>query len=158
MLISNVAILFIILFLLLSFSCQKKTCFEALSCAFSLPFIETYLLKYSINCIVTHLLYICVDMLRLKQNVKTRKLDGFSLEICEVAPPRSVVVSSDSPIRNIEIVKQYFERDTNGGRLKKKGVDETEDGCCLLEFEDYRGIKYRCRFYSLMLILHVCFL
>lgn len=78
-------------------------------------------------------------MVRLKQNVKTRKLDGFNLEICEVPPPRSVVVSSDSPIRNMDVVKQYFERDTIGGRLKKNGIDETEDGCCLLEFEDPRG-------------------
>lgn len=80
-----------------------------------------------------------VDMIRLKQNVKARKLDGFVLEICEVPPPKSVVITSDIPIKNMDAVKQYFERDSVGGKVKKDGIDETEDGCCLLEFEDHRG-------------------
>ena len=82
-------------------------------------------------------------MMKLKQNIKTRKLDGFNLEICEASAPRCIVVSSDAPIRSIEAVTLYFEREQiGGGPLKRGKMDETEDGCLLLEFEDPRGTGY----------------
>ncbi|WAQ95722.1 PAR14-like protein [Mya arenaria] len=85
------------------------------------------------------------DMMKLKQNVKTRKLDGFNLEICDVPPPRCIVVSSESPIRSTEAVMLYFEREQiGGGPLKKGKMDETEDGCLLLEFEDPRVVQRLC--------------
>lgn len=81
-----------------------------------------------------------LDMIKLRQSVKARKLDGFSLEICEVPPARGIVVSSDGHIRSREALVYYFERESiGGGPLKKNGDVETEDGCCLLEFEDFRG-------------------
>lgn len=82
------------------------------------------------------------DMNKLKKNVKERKLDGFSLEICEVPPPRSIVVSSDVHIHSREALISYFGRE--GGRLKKNAVDETEDGCCILEFEDPKVVRKLC--------------
>jgi len=79
-------------------------------------------------------------MFRLKQTVKMRKLDGFSLELCEVPPPSAIVVSSDTLIRSLEAVMAHFQKEANGGgRLKRGRADETEDGCLLLEFEDPKG-------------------
>lgn len=79
-------------------------------------------------------------MVKLKQTVKNRKLDGFNLEICEIPLPRAIVVSSEGHIRSRETLVYYFERESiGGGPLKKNGDVETEDGCCLLEFEDHRG-------------------
>lgn len=85
------------------------------------------------------------DMMRLKQAVKTRKLDGFNLEICEVPPPKALVVSTEGNIRSREALVYYFERESiGGGPLKKNGDVETEDGCCLLEFEDHKVVQRLC--------------
>lgn len=90
------------------------------------------------------------DMVKLKQNVKARKLDGFSLEICEMPPARGIVVTSDNHIRSREALVFYFERESiGGGPLRKNGEAETEDGCCLLEFEDHKGMLFclsKCHF------------
>ncbi|KAL4240940.1 Poly (ADP-ribose) polymerase [Mactra antiquata] len=85
------------------------------------------------------------DMVKLRQNVKARKLDGFSLEICEMPPARGIVVTSETPIRSREALIYYFERDSvGGGALRKNGEKETEDGCCLLEFEDFKVVQRIC--------------
>ncbi|XP_052266746.1 protein mono-ADP-ribosyltransferase PARP14-like isoform X2 [Dreissena polymorpha] len=84
------------------------------------------------------------EMGRLKQNVRNRKLDGKTLEVCEMPAPTAIVVSSDHQIRSTETLKHYFERDVVGGPLKKNRVEETEDGCLLLEFQSEKSVQHIC--------------
>ena len=80
------------------------------------------------------------DLYKLKQTVKNRKLDSYSPEVYEVPAPSAIVVTSDVPLHHPDQMILYFERDSiGGGPVKKDKLDETEDGCTVIEFGDPKG-------------------
>ena len=78
-------------------------------------------------------------MLALGKVIKDRKLEDRTLEIREIPPIKSLVVSCEKELDKTDAIMFYFEKSSVGGPLESDIVKRTDEGFLILDFKDEKS-------------------
>ncbi|KAK3597792.1 hypothetical protein CHS0354_006160 [Potamilus streckersoni] len=86
------------------------------------------------------------DCVHFQEKVSKKKLDGRVLEVFDMPPPTSIILSTKDPKEfSTDTLTFHFESKKYGGaELVEDGIKITEDGCYIMTFTDSDSIERVC--------------